>query len=85
MALFLAWLVSRVKGADYIVDERIPASALLSFAGRRMIWLLRGTTKVLILQRQLRLILMGPGPQLQNTSIIRFGRAVTLGPGSIVD
>lgn len=28
---------------------------------------------------------MGPGAQLQNTSMIRFGRAVTLGPGSIVD
>ncbi len=28
---------------------------------------------------------MGPGAQLQNASMIRFGRAVTLGPGSIVD
>ena len=28
---------------------------------------------------------MGPGAQLQNASLIRFGRAVTLGPGSIVD
>jgi acetyltransferase-like isoleucine patch superfamily enzyme len=85
MASFLAWLVSRVKCTHYVVDERIPASALVSVAGRRMIWLLRGSAKLLIFQRHLRLIFMGPGAQLQNASMIRFGRAVTLGPGTIVD
>jgi len=85
MTSFLAWLARRVKGAHYDVDERIPTSALLSFAGRRTIWLLRGFVKVLILQRQVKLIFMGPGARLQNASMIRFGRAVTLGPGSILD
>lgn len=85
VALLLARLVSKLKNRRYIVDERIPPSALLSVAGRRLIWLLRGTTKALIFQRRLRLVFMGPGARIQNASTVRFGRAVTLGPGSFVD
>jgi acetyltransferase-like isoleucine patch superfamily enzyme len=81
----LARLISKLKKSEYAVDEGIPPSALLSVCLRRFSWFLRGVVKLLFLQRRVSIVFMGPGVNLRNANMIRFGRGVTLERGVIID
>jgi acetyltransferase-like isoleucine patch superfamily enzyme len=79
------FLVSRLKGHEYHLDRSISLSLLFGIMVRRLAWLARGVLKCLLLQQRLRLIFIAPSGNLRNASLIRFGRAVTLERGVIID
>ena len=81
----LSRFVSRVKKGPYVVDSTIPLKALFVFAFRRLAWLLRGGIKTLILQGRPSAVFMGPGVSLSNSSMIKFGKRVTLWRGVSID
>src|SRR4030095_9371107 len=58
---------------------------LLSVAWRRLFWLMRGNFKSLFLRRRLCSVFVAPAVTWRNSSLIRFGRGVTLERGVIVD
>ena len=76
---------SRLKGYEYRLDRSIPLSVALGIMLRRFAWLCRGFVKCFFLQRRFRLIYIGPQVNLCNTSLIRFGKGVTLQRGVLVD
>lgn len=79
------FMVSRLKGYEYRLDRSIPLSSVVGIMLRRFAWLCRGFTKCLLLQRKLRFIYIAPQVNLRNTSLIRFGKGVTLERGVLVD
>jgi acetyltransferase-like isoleucine patch superfamily enzyme len=81
----LTRLIRKLKKSEHSVDAGIPASALLSVILRRLFWSLRGLVKLLVLQRKLGVVFMGPGVSLRNASMIRFGRGVTIERGVTID
>ena len=81
MDLTVSWL----KGYEYRLDRSIPLSSVLAIMLRRFAWLCRGVAKCLLLQRRFRLIYIAPQVNLRNTSLIRFGRGVTLERGVLID
>jgi acetyltransferase-like isoleucine patch superfamily enzyme len=81
----LTRLISRLKKSEHAVDASIPASALLSVSLRRLSWFLRGLLKLLFLQRRIGIVFMGPGVNLRNAGMIRFGRGVTIERGVTID
>jgi acetyltransferase-like isoleucine patch superfamily enzyme len=52
---------------------------------RRAAWLLRGLLKLIVLQRRIAIVFMAKNVNLRNTSLIRFGKGVTLERGVIID
>jgi acetyltransferase-like isoleucine patch superfamily enzyme len=78
-------MVSRLKGYEYRLDRSVPLSSVLGIMLRRFAWLCRGVAKCLLLQRRFRLIYIAPQVNLRNTSLIRFGRGVTLERGVLID
>jgi acetyltransferase-like isoleucine patch superfamily enzyme len=78
-------LVSKLKGYEYRLDRSIPLGSVLGIAARRFAWLCRGVLKCLVLQRRFRLVYMAPQVNLRNTSLIRFGKGVTLDRGVLID
>lgn len=82
---FLSRVISRIKKAPYVVDSAVPVSALCSLTCRRLAWLLRGTTKTLVLRGRLTSVFMGPGVSLCNASMIMFGKGVTIWRGVSID
>jgi acetyltransferase-like isoleucine patch superfamily enzyme len=78
-------MVSRLKGYEYRLDRSIPLNSVLGILFRRFVWLCRGVAKCLLLQRRLRLIYVAPQVSLRNTSLIRFGKGVTLERGVLID
>jgi acetyltransferase-like isoleucine patch superfamily enzyme len=81
----LEQILSRIKKREYRVDRSVPFGVLLGVICRRSVWLFRGVLKCLFLQRKLRLVFMAPGVNLRNAVMVRFGKAVTLERGVIVD
>lgn len=76
---------SRLKGYEYRLDRSIPLGSVLGIILRRFTWLCRGLMKCLLLQRRFRLVYMAPHVNLRNTSLIRFGKGVTLDRGVLID
>ncbi|HMD85087.1 MAG TPA: acyltransferase [Terriglobia bacterium] len=81
----LEYTLSRIKGHGYRIDRSVPLCVLGGVACRRLVWLLRGILKCLLLQRKLRFVFMAPGVNLRNAVMIRLGKAVTLERGVIID
>lgn len=77
--------VSWLKGYEYRLDRSIPLISVVAIMLRRLAWLSRGVTKCLLLQRKFRFVYMAPQVSLRNTSLIRFGRNVTLERGVTID
>jgi len=77
--------LSRVKRRPYVLDREIPLRVLLSVVLRRAVWLSRGLLKTLLLQGSPRFVFMAPGVSLRNTSMVRFGKSITLERGVIID
>jgi serine acetyltransferase len=82
---FVEGTISRLKGKSYALDRDIPSGVLLGILLRRMVWLLRGFFKVLVLQRRFVFVFMADGVNLRGASLIRFGRGVTLERGVTID
>ncbi len=78
-------LLSRFKGHEYRLDRSVPLSLLLATMLRRSVWLIRGATKCLVLQRRFGFVYMAPNVNLRNAALIRFGKGVTLERGVIID
>lgn len=74
-----------LKRQEYRLDRSIPLSLLAGTLVRRSGWLARGVLRCFVLQRRLRLVFMAPGVNLRNSSLIRFGKAVTLERGVVID
>ena len=72
---------SRIKGRPFHLDRNIPLSLLLGLMLRRATWLIRGTFKLLFLQRRIATVFMAKGVNLRGASLIRFGKGVTLERG----
>jgi acetyltransferase-like isoleucine patch superfamily enzyme len=81
----LEYSLSRIKGRGYRIDRSVPFGVLMGVSSRRFVWLLRGIVKCLLLQRRIRFVFMAPGVNLRNAVLVRFGRAVTLERGVIID
>jgi len=82
---FIGRVASHFKGRHYELDRNIPLSLLLGLLIRRTVWLLRGLSKGLVLQRRFALVFMAKGVNLRAASLIRFGNGVTLERGVIID
>jgi acetyltransferase-like isoleucine patch superfamily enzyme len=82
---FVEAAISRMKGKPYRLDRAIPLGVLLGIVTRRILWLLRGFLKGLVLQRRLVFVFMADGVNLRGASLIRFGRGVTLERGVTID
>ncbi len=82
---FVEAAISRMKGKPYRLDRAIPLGVLLGIVIRRILWLLRGFLKGLLLQRRLVFVFMADGVNLRGASLIRFGRGVTLERGVTID
>src|ERR1700739_113631 len=78
-------VLSRMKKRPYVLDREIPLRVLLSVVMRRAAWLSRGLLKTLLLQGAPRAVFMAPGVNLRNTSMVHFGKSVTLERGVIID
>jgi acetyltransferase-like isoleucine patch superfamily enzyme len=77
--------IARLKGKPYVLDRDIPLLVLLGMLGRRMVWLIRGFLRALVLQRRFVLIFMADGVNLRSASLIHFGRGITLERGVTID
>jgi len=77
--------LTTLKRRPYRLDRRIPISVLVSLFSRRAIWLTRGILKTAFLQFRPKAVFMGPGVELRNSSLCRFGNGVTLERGVIID
>jgi acetyltransferase-like isoleucine patch superfamily enzyme len=82
---FVEAAITRMKGKPYHLDRAIPLGVLLGIVTRRVIWLVRGFVKGLVLQRRLVFVFMADGVNLRGASLIRFGRGVTLERGVTID
>lgn len=78
-------LLTRFKGRRFELDRTVPLSLLVAVVLRRSTWLLRGVIKGLLLQRRLIFVFIADGVTLRGTSLIRFGRGVTLERGVTID
>ena len=67
-------LISRIKGREYSFDPEISLGTLVSVAMRRLVWLIRGNLKSLLLRQRLCSVFVAPGVTLRNARMIRFGR-----------
>lgn len=75
-------VASRAKGSAYVLDPKLPLSALLGLAARRMSWLVRGRLRFPFRRGS---VFIGDAVILRNKRFIRLGRSVTFGRGCIVD
>jgi acetyltransferase-like isoleucine patch superfamily enzyme len=75
-------LASRAKGRSYVLDARLPASAVLGLAARRLAWLLRGRFRFPFRSG---VAFIGDSVVLRNKRFIELGRTVTIGRGCIID
>jgi acetyltransferase-like isoleucine patch superfamily enzyme len=82
---FVEAAIARLKGKPYSLDRAIPLGVLLGMLVRRLIWLLRGFFRALVLQRRFVFVFMADGVNLRGASLIRFGRGVTLERGVTID
>ena len=82
---FVEAAITRLKGKPYSLDRAIPLGVLLGMLMRRLVWLLRGFFKALVLQRRFVFVFMAGGVNLRGASLIRFGRGVTLERGVTID
>ena len=83
--IILEKALSRLKGRKYVLDRRVPPSFLVGIFTRRIVWLLRGLTKTLLLQGRPAMVFIAPGVRLRNARMCRFGRGITLETGVVVD
>jgi acetyltransferase-like isoleucine patch superfamily enzyme len=81
----LETLIGRIKGREYTLDPEISLTTLLAVAIRRLLWLMRGNLKSLLLRQKLCSVFVAPGVTWRNARMIRFGRGITLERGVIVD
>ena len=80
----LQFVARKFKGNQYQLDPALPLSALFGLAYRRGICILRCVVRGIAL-RPSKLIFVGAGVELRNSSFIRFGKAVTLGRNVVID
>lgn len=74
------------KGQDYRIDPSLPLVAVFGFAGRRAIGLMRCIFRGIKFSiNPKKLIFIGSNVELLNQRFIRFGAAVTLGKGVMID
>ena len=78
-------LISRIKRREYSFDQEIPLGPLVSVALRRLLWLVRGNLKSMLLRQRLCGVFVAPGVTWRNARMIRFGHGITLERGVIVD
>ncbi len=78
-------LISRIKGRNYVLDPDISIRTLASVSARRLIWLLRGNLKSLLLRGKLCTVFLASGVTWRNAHMIRLGRGITMDRGVIVD
>lgn len=82
----VSFLIKRLKGEAYEVDERVPATALLFILVSRFINLLRGMVRCLGMTRsRMPVVFMEKGVILQNKKFIRLGRGVSIGSTVYLD
>jgi len=81
----LVRLIGRIKGQEYSLDPAISIWTLASTSIRRLLWLVRGNLKSLLLRGRLGTIFLAPGVVWRNARMIRLGRGVTMDRGAIVD
>jgi len=81
----LQYTLSRIKGHGYRIDRSVPFGVLMGVSCRRLVWVLRGILKCLLSERKFRFVFMAPGVNLRNAVLVRFGKAVTLERGVIID
>lgn len=77
--------LSRLKGRPYRLDRAVPLGVLTALILRRVLWLMRGFLKGLVLQRRLVFVFMADGVNLRAASMIKFGKGVTLERGVTMD
>lgn len=78
-------LASKVRGGPYHIDPRLPLSALLGYAVRRLCWMFRGTLKTLLFCSRWRVVFMARDVELRNAKLISFGKFVCLDRGTFID
>jgi len=77
--------LSKLKGRPYALDRRIPLRLIGGMTLRRMAWVVRGVLKTTLASGRPALAFIAPCVSLRNTSMVRFGKGVTLEQGVILD
>lgn len=85
MTDLLAKLISRLKGHTYEFDPALSASSIVFAALHRVVWLIRGNLKSILLQQRFCTVFVAPGVTWRCARRIRFGRGVTLERGVMLD
>lgn len=74
------------RGKAYAVDPRVPMSAVMGLAFRRVIALMRCVMRGIVISADVRkLVYVGAGVEIRNRRFVRFGKGVTLGKGVVID
>jgi acetyltransferase-like isoleucine patch superfamily enzyme len=77
---------TRLKGSEYRIDPELPASAVFGIGLRRSIAVLRGMVRARGLRRShWSSPCVGRNVEFRNRKMIRIGKAVTIGRGSVLD
>lgn len=82
LASLVSRRVSRLKGQDYAVDDRLSDGYLLGVLAERVAMRVRG---MLRFPRRSARPFVGAGARFRASSRLRFGRGVTFGPGCYID
>lgn len=78
-------LVSRIKGQEYAIDERITLASLISIIMRRVYSLIRGFFKCFFVGKKGKFIFVGRNVKLVHSRKIRLGSGVTLSDFAEID
>jgi len=82
---FIQGVIRKVRKQPYPLDPDLPTSQLILIAFRRFAWSVRGIFRILLFQRRLTLVFMGPCVKIRCHSRVRLGFGVTLDQGVLVD
>lgn len=83
---FVGWIVRRLKGRAYVIDEKIGGSTLVRVVLDRLVCLVRGLYyRTGLASGGSWFVFVGPGAQIRNPGYLRLGKGVTIGAGCVLN
>jgi acetyltransferase-like isoleucine patch superfamily enzyme len=74
-----------IKNNNYPIDSNMPINALAMIAFKRSVWALRGIFRLVVFQRRIGLLFLGPGVEVRCHSKLKLGNGVTLDRHVLID
>lgn len=82
MRRLLNRIVNRIKGEEFVFDDKIPTGYLINTFMRRIIMLVRGFLRF---GRPGKMCFIGPRVRIRCRKLIRFGKGLTINEGCYID